>query len=349
MNERCKRLAKDLKEGEAYFVTASENVFYLSGFRGEGELLVMPESAVLITDFRYIEDAKKKACGFCVADSGAGLGEIIPKNIDTLYIEDEHMTVAQLNRIPQKAPHIRRMAHGGGERINALRIVKDKTEIDKIAKAADIATYAFKDVLEIIKEGVCERELALEFEYKVKKAGAEDISFDTIVASGSNSSMPHAGITDRRLHNGDFVTMDFGCVYEGYCSDMTRTVAVGFVTDEQRTVYQTVLRAQLAALEAVYAGAACSDVDAVARRIISEAGYGNAFGHATGHGVGLEIHEQPRLSAKSEQILAENMTVTVEPGVYLAGRFGVRIEDLVIVKAEKAVNLSNFTKELLII
>lgn len=156
-------------------------------------------------------------------------------------------------------------------------------------------------------------------------------------------------MTDRALTPGDFVTMDFGCVYDGYCSDMTRTVAVGSVSDKQRKVYETVRAAQLAALEAVRAGAACADVDAVARAIIADAGYGDAFGHALGHGVGVQIHEEPRLSARSQQVLSDNMVVTVEPGIYLPGEFGVRIEDLVVVNGEKTVNLSHFTKELLIL
>ncbi len=345
MNSRCRRLTANLTEGEAFFVTSSENVFYLSGFSGEGMLLLSPDRAVLITDFRYIEDAQKRAEGFMVADIARGIRDIVPSEIRTLYIEEENMTLAQLRKYGEVMPGVR-FADGGGDKIAALRLIKEAEEIEK---AADIATAAFERVLSLMKPGVTERELALEFEYRVKKAGGGGVSFDTIVASGPNSSMPHAGVTDRVLTPGDFVTMDFGCVYDGYCSDMTRTVAVGSVSDKQRKVYETVLAAQLAALEAVRAGAACADVDAVARGIIADAGYGDAFGHALGHGVGVQIHEEPRLSARSQQVLSDNMVVTVEPGIYLPGEFGVRIEDLVVVNGEKTVNLSHFTKELLIL
>lgn len=347
MNSRCRRLTANLTEGEAFFVTSSENVFYLSGFSGEGMLLLSPDRAVLITDFRYIEDAQKRAEGFMVADIARGIRDIVPSEIRTLYIEEENMTLAQLRKYGEVMPGVR-FADGGGDNA-ALRLIKEAEEIEKITKAADIATAAFERVLSLMKPGVTERELALEFEYRVKKAGGGGVSFDTIVASGPNSSMPHAGVTDRVLTPGDFVTMDFGCVYAGYCSDMTRTVAVGSVSDKQRKVYETVRAAQLAALEAVRAGAACADVDAVARAIIADAGYGDAFGHALGHGVGVQIHEEPRLSARSQQVLSDNMVVTVEPGIYLPGEFGVRIEDLVVVNGEKTVNLSHFTKELLIL
>ena len=348
MNSRCRRLTANLTEREAFFVTSSENVFYLSGFSGEGMLLLSLDRAVLITDFRYIEDAQKRAEGFMVADIARGIRDIVPSEIRTLYIEEENMTLAQLRKYGEVMPGVR-FADGGGDKIAALRLIKEAEEIEKITKAADIATKAFSEVLSLMKPGVTERELALEFEYRVKKAGGGGVSFDTIVASGPNSSMPHAGVTDRVLTPGDFVTMDFGCVYDGYCSDMTRTVAVGSVSDKQRKVYETVLAAQLAALEAVRAGAACADVDAVARAIIADAGYGDAFGHALGHGVGVQIHEEPRLSARSQQVLSDNMVVTVEPGIYLPGDFGVRIEDLVVVNGEKTVNLSHFTKELLIL
>lgn len=348
MNNRCRKLTAGLAEGEAFFVTSPENVFYLSGFSGEGMLLLTAEEAVLITDFRYIEDAQKRAAGFTVADIARGIRELVPPAISALYIEEAHMTLAQLRKYGEALPGVR-FADGGGDKIAALRILKDEDELRSIQKAADIATQAFSETLGLMKPGVTEREIALEFEYRVKKAGASGVSFDTIVASGANSSMPHAGVTDRALTPGDFVTMDFGCVCDGYCSDMTRTVAVGDVSDEQRKVYETVLAAQHAALEAVRAGAICADVDAVARGIIADAGYGDAFGHALGHGVGVQIHEEPRLSARLQQVLADNMVVTVEPGIYLPGKFGVRIEDLAIVNGEKAVNLSHFTKELLIL
>lgn len=347
MNSRCLKLTKDLKEGEAFLVTSPENVFYLSGFSGEGRLILTQEEAVLVTDFRYAEDAQKRTEGFVIADAAQKIRDLLPNTIERVYIEENHMTVAQLNKYGEQLPGV--WLSNGSEVVDALRLVKDAEEIAKITKAADIATAAFERVLALMKPGVSERDLALEFEYRVKKAGASGVSFDTIVASGENSSMPHAGVSGRCLQNGDFVTMDFGCIYEGYCSDMTRTVAIGKVSEEQKRVYDTVLAAQLAALDAVKAGADCAGIDAVARSIIVEAGYGDAFGHALGHGVGVQIHEEPRLSMRSEQVLADNMVVTVEPGIYLSGKFGVRIEDLVVVNGENPLNLSHFQKELRII
>lgn len=229
------------------------------------------------------------------------------------------------------------------------RSVKDDEELTKIKKAEAIGDAAFTHILDIIKPGITEAEVSLELEYFMKKNGASKLSFDTIVASGANSSMPHAQVTDRVIQNGDFVTMDFGCVYKGYCSDMTRTIAVGQPTEEMKQVYQIVLDANLYALEAIAIGKKCSEVDAVARNYIKEKGYGAYFGHGLGHGVGIDIHEEPRFSPKCDVILQENMVITDEPGIYLLGKFGVRIEDLVAVTKEGYDKFSNSKKELIII
>ena len=235
------------------------------------------------------------------------------------------------------------------ELIDKPRTVKDENELELLARAEQIGDEAFTHILDIIKPGMTEKEIALELEFFMKKQGASKLSFDTIVASGPNSSMPHAQVTDRAIENGDFVTMDFGCVYKGYCSDMTRTIAVGTPTDEMKKVYQIVLDANLRAMEGIRAGVKCSDIDALARGYIAEQGYGDYFGHGLGHSVGLYIHEEPRFSPKCDVIIKENMVITDEPGIYIPGRFGVRIEDLVVVKKDGYERLSNSPKELVII
>lgn len=237
----------------------------------------------------------------------------------------------------------------GSKWIQMPRMVKDEEELTQIEQAEHIGDAAFSHVLDILKPGVSEREIALELEFFMKKQGASKLSFDTIVASGPNGSMPHAQVTDRLLQSGDFVTMDFGCVYQGYCSDMTRTVAIGTPTDEMKKVYQIVLDANVRAMEQIAAGQKCSDIDAVARGYIAKQGYGTYFGHGLGHGVGLDIHEEPRFSPKCDVITTENMVITDEPGIYLPGQFGVRIEDLVVVKENGYRKLSQSEKQLIIL
>lgn len=237
----------------------------------------------------------------------------------------------------------------GSEWIDESRMIKDEEELQKIAKAEQIGDMAFTHVLSVIKPGITEADVALELEFFMKRQGASGLSFDTIVASGSNSSMPHAKVTNRLIENGDFVTMDFGCIYEGYCSDMTRTVVVGTPTEEMRKVYQIVLDANLRAMEGIRQGVSCREIDALARDYIRDCGYGDYFGHGLGHGVGLQIHEEPRFSPKCDIVIKENMVITDEPGIYLPGRFGVRIEDLLVVKEDACEKLSCSEKELIIL
>lgn len=229
------------------------------------------------------------------------------------------------------------------------RMVKDETELQLLTQAESIGDAAFTHILDYIKPGVTEADIALEIEFFMKRQGASKLSFDTIVASGPNSSMPHAQVTNRKLQNGDFVTMDFGCVYQGYCSDMTRTVAIGEPTEEMKKVYQIVLDANLRAMDAIQEGVKCNEIDAIARNYIKEQGYGDYFGHGLGHGVGLDIHEEPRFSPKCEVVTKANMVITDEPGIYLPGKFGVRIEDLVVVKKKGYERLSHSEKKLIIL
>ena len=233
--------------------------------------------------------------------------------------------------------------------ISNMRIIKSSDEIAKIEKAQQITEEAFLELLNIVKPGVTEAELALELEFLMRKKGAEGVSFDLITITGKKTSMPHGVPGNEAVQRGDFVTFDIGAIYDGYHSDMTRTIAVGEVSDFQREIYNIVLEAQLTAISKVKAGVKASDVDKAARDVIKSKGYGDYFKHSTGHGVGLDIHEQPFVSPKSEAILSPGMIITVEPGIYLPDRFGVRIEDMGAVTKDGYRNFATLSKELIVV
>lgn len=274
--------------------------------------------------------------------------EKIFSRIDEKYIgfEESYMSVGENKRIRAKLKDGQDFVEMQNL-INKPREIKDECEIKKIAEAEKIGDMAFEYVLGRIKEGVTEREIALDLEFFMKKQGATTLSFDTISASGIRSAMPHGIATDKKIENGDFLTLDFGCVFEGYCSDMTRTVVVGKANDKQKEIYNTVLKAQTTAIDAIKAGMKCSEVDGVARKIITDAGYGENFGHSLGHSVGIEIHENPSFSPKNNAVVQNGNVITVEPGIYIDGFGGVRIEDLIVVQNGKAVNLTSSPKELI--
>jgi Xaa-Pro aminopeptidase len=230
-----------------------------------------------------------------------------------------------------------------------LRIIKDELEIEYLYEAQKITEKAYLDVLNYVRPGVSERTVSIELEHLMKKYGASHVSFDLITITGKKTSLPHGVPSDDIIKEGDFFTMDIGSLFEGYHSDMTRTVAVKSCNDEQRRIYDIVLKAQLTALYGVKAGVKAAYVDKLARDVISNAGYGEQFGHSTGHGVGLNIHEEPFVSAKGDKTLSENMVITVEPGIYLENRFGVRIEDMVLVKENGFENFATLSKELIIV
>lgn len=350
--KRINKLREKMKNNsiDAFLIIGDENRNYLSGFTGnESFSLITLEEAFFITDSRYVEQAKLQVKGYSILEY---IGKIIPyiceivnsKNIKTLAIEEEVMRVSFYEDISAifKGKIIK-----GEELLNDLRIIKDREEIDKIKKAASIADEGFNHILNFIKEGMTEKEIAIELEFFMRKRGAESLSFETIAASGYRSALPHGAASDKKIESGEFLTLDYGCIYEGYCSDMTRTIVIGEPTEKMILIYDIVLEAQNRALNAIKDGAICKDVDRVARDYIKKSGFGDYFGHGLGHGVGREIHEAPRVSKIGETVLKSGMVITDEPGIYLPNEFGVRIEDLVLVTEEGFEVLSTSPKELI--
>lgn len=333
-------------------VKKEENKFYLSMFHSTAyELVISGDGAWLITDFRYAEAAQALSDVYDIVITRPDytvLEFLKEKKAASIGLEFKNATVEYFNRLRDALQGSADIVPFDGM-IEEIRAVKDEYEQSNIKMAEKIGDEAFSYILGEIKPGISEKEIALKLELKMRELGASGLSFDTIVASGSRSSMPHAEPSEKLIENGDFVTMDFGCIYNGYCSDMTRTVAVGSVSSEQRRIYDIVLRAQTETCAAIRSGMKASDADAVARGIISAEGYGDCFGHGLGHGVGLEIHEAPTAGPRSSDILKPGMLVTIEPGIYIPGRFGVRIEDLSIVTENGIINITGSSKELIIL
>lgn len=342
---------------EALFITNQNNIGYFCGFfNSEGVMLVTTEKAFLFVDFRYIEAAKKKSscCEvICFSNLGADLLKVLKDNsVNKLYFEASDITVARFNSFKSLFKENKIECNSSStldKAICNLRIIKDETEIDKIQKAQQITEKAYNEVLNFLKAGVSEKEIAARLEFLMKMNGAEDISFDLITITGKKTSLPHGVPSDDVVKEGDFFTFDIGAVYEGYHSDTTRTIAIGYATDIMQEIYSIVLKAQLAALEKIKSGVLCNEVDKTARDIIDNAGYGKYFGHSTGHGVGLDIHEAPNVSPKSDIKLEKGMIITDEPGIYLPEKFGVRIEDMVCVTEEGCKNFVSLPKELIIL
>lgn len=342
-------------KNDCVIITSPENRRYFTSFNSsDGFLVITVDEATFFTDSRYIEAAQNQVT-VCKSVLLRRVSEtIVPylkeKNIENIYLETERLTVAELNSLKKAFDFCKVEAKEEvDEIINKARAVKTDYEVDCIKKAQKIAEDAFSHILTFIKEGVTEKEIALELDFFMLKNGAEAVSFETIAVSGKNSSMPHGVPTDKKIENGDFITMDFGAVYNGYHSDMTRTVIVGKPTEKQKEVYETVLKAQKSALEVLKNGVTGFDADKVARDIIENAGYKENFGHGTGHGVGIEIHESPNLSPYSKATLETGNVVTVEPGIYIPDEFGVRIEDMALITEDGYINLTSCEKELIIL
>lgn len=329
------------------------NIRYLAGYSGSsGVLWVTPRRAVFLTDFRYKEQSArevKNARTVIIADSLLDDLVKLPEFINArkIGIEEQAMSYFQYRNLQNKSKGKKLVPVSG--MAEKLRQIKTAEEIIKIARAAQIADQAFSRILKFIKPGISEKHIATELDHTLKTLGSSNPSFDSIVGSGPNGALPHAQPGDRKVRKGDFIVLDFGAIYQGYHSDMTRTVCLGHPTEKHLKIYDIVSRAQMAGLKAVKAGIKGKEADLAARKIIDEAGYGKCYGHGLGHGVGLEVHEGPNMGIKSENILPEGSLVTVEPGIYLPGWGGVRIEDLVVVKKNSCRVLSKSTKKLIII
>lgn len=355
MNARLQTLAATLQDGEAALLLCEQNRFYYTGFAADsGALWVTATEACFLTDFRYTEAVRRVICDIPCEESNRFFGDTVSalksRGIHKIYMEDETLTVAELRRYLRAADGIELVTDSTlCRRIWEQRRIKDAQEVARIRRAQALTEDGFAYILPRLEIGRSEREIALDLEMYMRRQGAAAVAFDFIVASGENGALPHAVPSDRTLRRGDFVTMDFGAVVDGYRSDMTRTVAMGAVSDEQAAVYHTVLAAQTACLQQLRAGMTGEEGDRLARRVIEEAGYGAAFGHSTGHGVGIDIHELPRLSPRAEELLRVGEIVTVEPGIYLEGRFGVRIEDMVWLTQDGLVDLTTAPKELILL
>ena len=319
----------------------------------EGSAVVSQKGCRYFTDSRYIESAAKNIKNFQVVmtDRSRNYALLINQAIDefgihALGFEEEYITAGELARFQND---LKAELVPYNEKIYAFRAVKEEWELDRLRKAQRIADAALLETLPRLKVGMTELEAQAELIYCMYKNGAQGLSFDPIVVSGPNTSLPHGVAGNRVIQEGDFLTMDFGVLYQGYCSDTTRTVAFGYATEEMRKVYNVVLKAQREAIAATKAGVTGKMIDGIARQVITDAGYGDYFGHSYGHGVGLEIHEAPNMNMRNDQILPAGAVCSAEPGIYLPGKFGVRIEDVTILTADGCENLTKLPKELLVL
>lgn len=346
------RTEMDKKGIEALLITGIENRRYVTGFTGSsGVAFVTDQHALLITDFRYIEQATVQAPSFEIVKHTGPMTEEVAKQVQRLAVkkvafERDHMTYALYEMYQKVLPTELVPVHG---LVENLRLIKDSEEIKIIKEAAKIADASFHHILTFIRPGIKEIDIATELEYVMRKQGASSSSFDTIVASGIRSSLPHGVASHKTIEHGDMITLDFGAYYQGYCSDITRTIAVGSVNPKLQEIYHIVLEAQIKGIEGIKPGITGKEADAMTRDYITSKGYGENFGHSTGHGIGLEIHEGPALSVRSDIILQPGMVVTCEPGIYVEGLGGVRIEDDLLITDQGNEVLTKAPKELIIL
>ncbi len=354
MSDRASRLAEKLPEigADLLVVTSLVNVRYLTGFTGSNAMvLVGPDTRTFVTDFRYVAQSSAEVDGdfdrlIAQLELMDTIPDLLPSGEVRLAFEDAHMSVRSHSRLREVAPE-RVTLVPGGDAVEALRVVKDADEIRRIGEAAKVADAALRRIMEQGLVGRSEISVAVALERAMEDLGAKRPSFPSIVAAGSHGALPHAQPRDVEIGANELVVIDWGAELDGYCSDCTRTLATGELPDATLEAYDLVHQAQLAGLDAVTAGAGGREADTAAREVISDAGHAEHFGHGLGHGVGLEIHEAPRLSQRSDSVLTSGNVVTVEPGVYLPGQFGVRIEDLVVVTETACQILTSVPKELI--
>jgi len=355
IKERILKIQQKLCDDEAFIVFYGPNRFYLTGFNSSaGAVLITPKSASFIIDFRYFEKAKKvvKSCNVILSDR---IWQQIPEilradKIKKLYVENRTLSLSEFFALKKNLSEFKISEDTAlDDYIYLLRSVKSKGELSLMRKAQALTDEAFEYILNYIRPGKTEKAIALELEFYMRRHGSEGVAFDSIVVSGENSSLPHGTPGDREVRRGDFITMDFGAVVGGYCADMTRTVAVGEISDRQKLVYNTVLNAQLEAMKHIKTGAVCREIDAVARDLIDNCGFEGCFGHSLGHSLGIQVHEAPGFNLRDNTVLVSGMVLSVEPGIYLENEFGVRIEDVVCVTNAGFENLTKSPKELIIL
>jgi Xaa-Pro aminopeptidase len=352
--EKLKKIRKALKnEGlDGILITSMYNRRYVSDFTGTaGVVLIGLEKALFITDFRYVEQASKQCIGYEIIQHKGTIPDEVARQVENLGIkklgfEQDYVTFSEYKSFEEA---INAEFVPVSNLIENLRLIKTESEIKILKEAAEIADAAFEHILTFIRPGISELQVSNELEFFMRKAGATSSSFDTIVASGYRSALPHGVATDKLIEKGELVTLDFGAYYNGYVSDITRTIAVGNPDAKLKEIYSIVFEAQARGVAGIKPGMSGKEADALTRDYITEKGYGEYFGHSTGHGIGLEVHEGPALSIRSNIILEPGMVVTVEPGIYLPGVGGVRIEDDTLITKDLNETLTHSTKELIIL
>jgi Xaa-Pro aminopeptidase len=349
--EKLKQILDELKL-DAFYITHLPNIRYLTGFSGSSAFaLVTKNKDYFLTDFRYKEQSKEQVKGFEIAVNYKVTDEMkkifASEGFKRVGFESTHVTVHALENLNKSFPGAEFVPVS--ERIEKLTMIKTAAEIEKIKKAVEITDKTFTKLLEIIKPGMKELDVSAEISYWNKKYGAEKDSFDPIVASGWRGSLPHGMASDKIIESGDMVTIDMGCIYDGFCSDLTRTISAGNPSDAMKRIYDIVYQSQLKAVEAAKKGITTKQLDSVARDYITENGYGDKFGHGLGHGLGIEVHEMPSVSQRMDMELPEGVVVTIEPGIYVEKTGGVRIEDDVLITNGGCEVLNKSPKELIII
>ncbi|MCJ7508872.1 MAG: Xaa-Pro peptidase family protein [candidate division Zixibacteria bacterium] len=354
MKNRIKKLVSLLEKEnlDALLVSFRSNVRYLSGYDGtNGLVLLTGDKGFFLTDFRYQEQAKKEVrdlkLHFAQRELIYDLTEFkfLQKKNQRIGFEANYISYSTVQKLKEILPNA--LLVPTENLVESLLIIKDKSEITKIEKAAQITDKTFSHILDLVKPGVREKDLAAEIEHSFKRMGGDGPAFSTIVASGYRSSMPHGRASNKKLKMGEFITFDMGAMYQGYVSDMTRTLVLGKATPKQKKIYSLVLKAQTKAISRAKAGISGMELDKVAREVIAKAGYGKYFGHGLGHGLGLEVHSGPVVNARSKTILKPGMVITIEPGIYIPGWGGVRIEDDVLITARGCKVLNQSPKNLI--